>query len=45
MSLSNNDLIIEERDGTRRLIQINRDRLTIPEDPISESRSRSSTAR
>lgn len=31
--LSNNDLIIEERDGTRRLIQINRDRLTIPEDP------------
>lgn len=34
--LANNDLIIEERDGTRRLVQINRDRLTVPEDPYLE---------
>lgn len=34
--LSNNDLVIEERDGSRRLVQINRDRLTRPDDPYLE---------
>ncbi|ELY95767.1 nucleotidyltransferase [Natrialba hulunbeirensis JCM 10989] len=31
--LSDNDLVVEERDGTRRLVQINRDRLTQPDEP------------
>ncbi|MDS0297525.1 nucleotidyltransferase domain-containing protein [Halogeometricum sp. S1BR25-6] len=31
--LSNNDLVVEERDGSRRLVQINRNRLTIPDSP------------
>ncbi|MDJ1434802.1 nucleotidyltransferase domain-containing protein [Halostagnicola sp. A-GB9-2] len=34
--LSNNDLVVEERDGSRRLVQINRDRLTLPDDPSLE---------
>lgn len=34
--LSNNDLVTERREGTRRLIQINRDRLDIPENPYFE---------
>lgn len=34
--LSNNDLVVEERDGSRRLIGINRDRLTLPDDPYLE---------
>jgi predicted nucleotidyltransferase len=34
--LSNNDLVVEERDGSRRLVQINRDRLTLPDDPYLE---------
>jgi predicted nucleotidyltransferase len=34
--LSNNDLVVEERDGSRRLVQINRDRLTLPADPYLE---------
>jgi predicted nucleotidyltransferase len=34
--LSNNDLIVEERDGARRLVQINRGRLTRPDDPYLE---------
>nr|WP_236035772.1 nucleotidyltransferase domain-containing protein [Halomicroarcula rubra] len=34
--LSNNDLVVEERDGTRRLVQINRDRLIRPADPYLE---------
>ncbi|WP_225335330.1 nucleotidyltransferase domain-containing protein [Halomicrobium urmianum] len=34
--LANNDLVVEERDGTRRLVQINRDRLTRPDDPYLE---------
>lgn len=34
--LSNNDLVVERRDGTRRLVKINRDRLTRPEDPYLE---------
>ncbi|MGQ3330799.1 nucleotidyltransferase domain-containing protein [Halorubrum sp. FL23] len=33
-TLSKNDLVVEEHDGTRRLVQINRDRLTIPDDPF-----------
>jgi len=33
-TLSRNDLVVEEHDGTRRLVQINRDRLTIPDDPF-----------
>lgn len=33
-TLSRNDLVIEEHDGPRRLVQINRDRLTIPDDPF-----------
>jgi predicted nucleotidyltransferase/biotin operon repressor len=31
--LSNSDLVVEERAGSRRLVQINRDRLTVPDDP------------
>ncbi|WP_280535716.1 MarR family transcriptional regulator [Halopenitus sp. POP-27] len=31
--LSANDLVVEERDGSRRLVQIDRDRLTVPDDP------------
>lgn len=34
--LSNNDLVVEERAGTRRLVQINRNRLTRPDDAILE---------
>lgn len=34
--LSNNDLVVEERDGSRRLVQINQDRLTRPDDPYLE---------
>ena len=34
--LSNNDLVVEERDGSRRLVQINRDRLIRPDDPYLE---------
>lgn len=34
--LSNNDLVVEEREGTRRLVQINRERLTLPDDPYLE---------
>lgn len=34
--LSNNDLVVEKRDGTRRLVQINRDRLIRPDDPFLE---------
>ncbi len=34
--LSNNDLVVEERDGARRVVQINRDRLTLPGDPYLE---------
>ncbi|QZP36341.1 nucleotidyltransferase domain-containing protein [Halobaculum magnesiiphilum] len=34
--LSNNDLVVEERDGSRRLVQINRDRVTRPDDPYLE---------
>jgi len=34
--LSNNDLVVEERDGTRRMVHINRDRLTLPGDPYLE---------
>ncbi|WP_255192427.1 MarR family transcriptional regulator [Natronobeatus ordinarius] len=34
--LSNNGLVVEERDGTRRLVQINRDRLILPDDPYLE---------
>lgn len=34
--LSNNDLVVEERDGSRRLVQINRDRLARPDDPYLE---------
>lgn len=31
--LSSNDLVIEKRDGQRRLVQINRERLSVPDDP------------
>ncbi|ELZ89487.1 nucleotidyltransferase [Haloferax elongans ATCC BAA-1513] len=34
--LSNNGLVVEERDGASRLIQINRGRLTIPDNPYLE---------
>ncbi len=34
--LSNNDLVVEERDGPRRLVQIKPGRLTIPDDPYLE---------
>ncbi|MFD1514111.1 nucleotidyltransferase domain-containing protein [Halomarina rubra] len=34
--LAENDIVVEQRDGTRRLVQINRDRLTIPDDPYLE---------
>ena len=34
--LSGSDLVTEERDGTRRLVAINRDRLTVPDDPTLE---------
>ena len=34
--LSNNDLVVEERDGTRRMVHINRDRLALPGDPYLE---------
>lgn len=34
--LSTNDLVVEERDGSRRLVGINRDRLTLPDDPYLE---------
>lgn len=34
--LSNNGLVVEERDGASRLIQINRDRVTIPDNPYLE---------
>ncbi len=34
--LSTNDLVVEERDGSRRLVQINRDRVTRPDDPYLE---------
>jgi predicted nucleotidyltransferase/biotin operon repressor len=34
--LSANDLVVEERNGPRRLVQINRDRLTRPDDPYLE---------
>lgn len=34
--LSRNDLVAEERDGSRRLVQINRNRLTVPDDPSLE---------
>jgi predicted nucleotidyltransferase len=32
--LESNDLIIEEASGNRRLVRINRDRLSVPDDPI-----------
>jgi len=35
-TLSNNDLVVEERDGTRRLVQIHRDRLRLPDTPFLE---------
>lgn len=34
--LSNNNIVVEERDGSRRLVQINRDRLALPDDPYLE---------
>jgi predicted nucleotidyltransferase len=34
--LSNNDLVVEERAGSRRLVGINRDRLLVPDDPVLE---------
>ena len=34
--LSGSDLVTEERDGARRLVTINRDRLTVPDDPTLE---------
>ncbi len=34
--LSSNDLVIATRDGSRRLVQINHDRLTLPDDPFLE---------
>lgn len=34
--LSNNDLVVEERDGTRRMVHINRNRLRLPGDPYLE---------
>lgn len=34
--LSNNDLVVEERDGSRRLVQINPNRLIIPDNPYLE---------
>jgi predicted nucleotidyltransferase len=34
--LSNNDLVVEERDGSRRLVGINRSRLILPDDPYLE---------
>ncbi|WP_117592542.1 nucleotidyltransferase domain-containing protein [Haloprofundus halophilus] len=34
--LSNNDLVVEERNGSRRLVQINRARLTIPDNAFLE---------
>jgi predicted nucleotidyltransferase len=34
--LSNSDLVVEERDGTRRMVHINRDRLALPGDPYLE---------
>jgi len=34
--LASNDLVVEEREGTRRLVQINRDRLSKPDDPVLE---------
>ena len=34
--LSNNDLVVEKRDGSRRVVQINRSRLTLPDDPYLE---------
>ncbi|WP_254524007.1 nucleotidyltransferase domain-containing protein [Natrinema caseinilyticum] len=35
-ALSNNNLVVEKRDGSRRLVQINRDRLTRPDEPYLE---------
>lgn len=32
--LTANDLVVEEASGTRRLVQINRERLTVPDDPF-----------
>ncbi len=34
--LSTNDLVNEERNGSRRLVQINRNRLTLPDNPYAE---------
>lgn len=34
--LSGNDLVAEESEGNRRLIQINRERLTVPDDPLMQ---------
>lgn len=32
--LSGNDLVVETRDGPRRMVQINRERITVPDDPV-----------
>lgn len=32
-TLSENDLVVEQREGTRRMIGINRERLSVPDDP------------
>jgi predicted nucleotidyltransferase len=34
--LSNNDLVVEERDGSRRMVRINSGRVTVPDDPFLE---------
>lgn len=34
--LSNNDIVVEERNGSRRLVGINRNRLTLPDTPYLE---------
>lgn len=34
--LSGNDLVVEESEGNRRLIEINRERLTVPQDPLMQ---------
>lgn len=34
--LSGNDLVVEESEGNRRLIEINRERLAVPDDPLMQ---------
>lgn len=34
--LSGNELVVEESEGNRRLIQINRERLSVPDDPLMQ---------